>query len=150
MHSWGISPARGLRWLMTPSSIQFIPAYIYKACTTTRSTSNVPVCWCCCCFSISFFFFGLVWSQVVHVNIIVFVVSKRCLLLKKQWNYLTMSLYSLVFHKPGEIGCESTKYISAPSQSLQIHSSEDGFQSSLLSRPLSTTHTHTHIQNVEN
>lgn len=82
-----------------------------------------------------------VWSQVVRVNIIVFVVSKHFLLLKKQWSYLTVSLYSLVFHKPGEIGCESTKYISAPSQSLQIYSSEDVFQSSLLSRPLCTTHT---------
>lgn len=147
MHSWGISPARGLHRLVSPSSIQFIAAYTYKACTVTQTTSNVPVCWCCCRFPLPIFFLSLVSGCTCHV--IVFVVLKHFPPPKKKWSYLTTSLYSLVFHEPGEIGCESTKCISASSQSLPMYSREDVFQPSLFSRPLCTTHTHTYTQNVE-
>lgn len=142
MHSWGVPPAR---WRLHP----LFSLFLY---TSTRHAlqHKLPVMYLFADIvsGFQYSFSSSVWSQVVHVNIIVPAVLKHSPLPNKQWSCLTTSLYSLVSHEPGEIGHESTKYISAPSESLQIQSSEDVFQSSLLSRPLCTTHTH--IQNGEN
>lgn len=129
MCSWGISRARGLYWLKNLSYNYFTPSCIYKECTTTERTSNVPVSWW------SWFSSSSGWPQAEHANIIVFAVLRHVVLANNEvtWLCLFVVWYSISRMKYG-VKMQKT---SLHTHSLCRHTAMKTI--SLLSRPLHQT-----------